>query len=135
MIEAARKLPGKSRAPTALDMNGLRRYCFAPENRGEKGGIGMTDGRRLGMRCLVAALIAPMLASCGGGVIRPTNPAVQACEAAADKQGFDVIDQQTVTPIDQGRYRVDLAVSDDKGDRRITCEWDAAGGARIGDIR
>jgi hypothetical protein len=95
----------------------------------------MTDGRRLGMRCLVAALIAPMLASCGGGAMRPTNPAVQACEAAADKQGLDVIDQQTVTPIDQGRYRVDLAVSDNKGVRRITCEWDAAGGARIGDIR
>ena len=96
----------------------------------------MTNGWGLSLRCLiVAAILVPALAACGGGVPRPTNPAVQACETAAEKQGLDVLDQQTVTPIDQGRYRVDLAVSDKKGDRRATCEWDPASGARIGDIR
>jgi hypothetical protein len=96
----------------------------------------MTNGWWLVMRCLiVAAIFVPALAACGSGVPRPTNSAVRACETAAEKQGIDVLDQQTVTPIDQGRYRVELVVSDKKGDRRATCEWDPASGARIGDVR
>jgi hypothetical protein len=96
----------------------------------------MTNGWRLTIRCLVvAALSLPALASCGSGIPGPTNPAAQACETAAGKQGLEVLDQQTVTPIDQGRYRIELMVSDKKGDRRATCEWDPAAGARIGDLR
>jgi len=96
----------------------------------------MTNGWWLVMRCLiVATILLPVLAACGSDVPRPTNPAVQACETAAEKQGVDVLDQQTVTPIDQGRYRIDLAVSDKKGDHRVTCEWDPTSGARIGDFR
>ncbi|MDB5408243.1 MAG: hypothetical protein JWL84_3155 [Rhodospirillales bacterium] len=96
----------------------------------------MTNGWWLGARSLTgAAILGAALSACGGGVPRPTNPAVQACEAAADKQGLEVLDQLTATPIDQGRYRVDLSVTDKKGDRRVTCEWDPASGAKIGDFR
>jgi hypothetical protein len=87
------------------------------------------------MRCLIVGGIVLPAAACGSGVPRPTNPAVQACETAAEKQGFGVLDQQTVMPIDQARYRIELSVTDKKGDRRVTCEWDPASGARIGDVR
>jgi len=101
-----------------------------------RGVSGMTNGRRLAMRFLVVATIcAPALAACGGGVQRPTNPAVEACATAADKQDLKVIDQLTVTPIDQTRYRIDFMVTDKKGDRRVTCDWDPSSGARIGDLR
>jgi hypothetical protein len=96
----------------------------------------MTNGWWRAMRCLIVAAIGvPALAACGGGVPHPTNPAVQACETAADKQGLEVLDQQTVTPIGQNGYRIDFMVTDKKGDRRVTCDWDPSSGARVGDLR
>ncbi len=93
-------------------------------------------------RGIVAIIaVAPLLTGCfswlpdlpsfGSGGPRLTNAAVEACENAAKKKGFDAPSERQSTPAGEGRYTVVLDVRDRDGYTQATCTYEPASGAKI----
>jgi len=92
-------------------------------------------------RIAVIVAIAPLLAGCfswmpdlpsiGSGASRLTNAAVEACEKAARKKGFDSPSERQTTPTGEGRYTVILDVRDRDGYTQASCAYEPATGAKI----
>lgn len=67
----------------------------------------------------------------GGGAPSATNPAVEACLRAAEQDGADKVAERQATPGENGRYTIEIAVSDENGSRAVTCDYDPASGPKL----
>jgi hypothetical protein len=90
-------------------------------------------GRRLVFACAAMLVLAgcsyiPLL---GSDDPRVTNPAAAACMREADHQGLDPAGERQATPSGEGRYTVVLEVRSRAGYTQVTCNYDAASGAKI----
>lgn len=67
----------------------------------------------------------------GGGAPNATNPAIDACLQAAGKEGAEKVAEHQAMPGENGRYTVEIGISDENGNRVVTCDYDPGTGPRL----